>query len=348
MKSSSRLTSARGILVISLLCVCFFITYNQGYRTSLHTLRVDSLCQTLVAPGDHADKTDVKMQEEVMENTPAVSTAGKTRTIPMNAQFQETEFDRMISSLQSGGHIVLHQTWKDTCVLETKVEHMKSWESIEDKLKVIFWTDETMDRWVDVRFDGTYIKDGWDILKTADKAHIKKADVFRAMLIWYYGGIYADLDIQLRESFREFLEEKELVVTWEPREAMQRWSSYKAGDERKTFMLSGFLLSGQKSNSFIAFLIHRILQKHIDKKSGGYQDVLYATGPGAEAEAYYAYIDELQAHDSHLHVMTYREFSHYAEHHSATSWLPGSVQGIGCVNVTTVYNESTLIIGDPE
>jgi mannosyltransferase OCH1-like enzyme len=271
-----------------------------------------------------------------------------TITIPLNENFTETEFDRKITALQGDGHIVLHQTWKDTCVLETKVEHMRSWESIEDKIKVVFWTDETMDKWVEVRFEGTYIRDGWEILKNAANAHIKKADVFRALLVWYYGGIYADLDIQLRESFREFLEEKELVVAWEPREAMQRWSSYKAGDEKKTFMLSAFLLSGQRSSSFIAFFINRIIKKHIDNKSSKGQDVLFATGPAAEAEAYYAYIDQVRYHDSRIHVMTYREFSHYAEHHSTTTWIRETIKGIGCVNVTTVYNESTLIIGDPE
>ena len=119
------------------------------------------------------------------------------------------------------------------------------------------------------------------------------------------------------------------------------------GDERKTFMLSGFLLSGERYNSFIAFLVNSILSKHIDGKSSRHQDVLYATGPAAEADAYYSYIDQLDRHDTHLHVMTYREFSHYAEHYSGTSWLPGSVQGIGCLEISTIYANTTLIMGSP-
>ena len=307
--------------------------------------------------------------EDQEENT-ADDMARPRASLQLNQDFVETEFDKMISSLQSDGYIVLHQTWKDTCVLETKVDHMKSWESIEDKIKVVFWTDETMDRWISIRFNGTSIQNGWEVLKTTDKAHIKKADVFRAMLIWYYGGIYADLDIQLRESFREFLEENRTTATWEPREAMERWSQYKSGmdffdcflvddsldyvvlfiltgDARKTFMLSGFLLSGHRYNNFIAFLVNSILSKHIDGNSSSQQYVLYATGPAAEADAYYSYIDHLDRHDIDLHVMTYREFSHYAEHHSGTSWLPESVQGIGCVEVSTIYANTTLVMGNP-
>jgi len=346
------LTTARGLLVFSLLCGCYLIVYTLGYRIPVYSY-IDTICHTPVesnaeSPGAPPN-VRVDLQDEQIIEAPAASAAkGRSTTIPMSTDFVDTEFDRMVASLQKDGYVVLHQTWKDTCVLETKVEHMKSWESIEGKkIKVIFWTDETMDTWVYERFKGTYIQDGWEVVKKTDKAHIKKADVFRAMLIWYYGGVYADLDIQLRESFREFLEEKAVLIAWEPREGMERWSSYKAGDDIKTFMLSGFLLSGEKFSGFVAFLVNWILNRHLEGKSTSSQDVLYATGPAAEASAYYAYTDQLQTHDRRLHVMTYTEFLHYAEHFSATTWLPGSIQGIGCVDITSIYSNSTLIMGNP-
>lgn len=349
-KATLRLTKKRGLQVIFIVCSCLLLVSLYGYSNGVQS-KIVAACQTVVQRTHQEEawlgglSPDVPASGEL--RTDDIKTMGPSTSIPMNPEFSETEFDRMIFTLQDNGYVVLHQTWKDTCILETKVKHMKSWETIEKKLKVIFWTDDSMDAWLYSRFNGTYIYQGWELLKTCDKAHIKKADVFRAMLIWYYGGIYADLDIEIRQSFVEFLEEKTTLVSWEPREAMERWSAYKSGDAKKTFMLSGFLLCGERHSNFVAFLCSSILLNHIQGRSPKSQEVIFATGPAAEANAYYRYTEKLDEHDGTLHVMTYREFSHYAEHYSATTWLPGSIQGIGCVEIDTIYSNTTLIMGNP-
>lgn len=359
-KPLRRSTSAtRGLLVLVLLICSSFLVY---FLTTKRLLSLDRFCDNVVLgdvteplalPEDLPEsqsRPTVPLHNDDIEFTRSVddmTNVEVTTSIPINAAFVETDFDGMIFDLQRDGYVVVHQTWKDTCVLETKVDHMKSWEIVEKKLKIIFWTDETMDQWVEARFGGTYIQQGWDILKTVDKAHIKKADVFRAMLIWYYGGIYADLDIQLQSSLREFLEDRTTLVVWEPKDAMEKWTRYNPGDQRKTLMLSGFLLSGKRQSDFTAFLVNWIIHSHINHRSSPYQDVLYATGPAAEAEAYYFYTDRIEKHDRNLQVLSYRQFLPYAEHFSATTWLPGSVQGIDCVEIGTIYSNTTLLLGDP-
>jgi len=266
--------------------------------------------------------------------------------IALKPDFVQTEFDGQIIELQNNGFVVLHQTWKDDCVLESKLEHMKSWEENEEKIRIVFWNDTTMNEWVEQRFEGDIIQT-WKILESAQGSHIKKADLFRTLLIWYYGGIYADLDIKLIKSFREFLKEKTTLVIWEPEESMIQWTEFREGHLRKTLMLSGFLLSGQRFSDFISFYINWVSKNHVTGRTGRHEYVLSATGPKVEAEAYYYYTERIDRHDRYLSVLTYPQFLNYAQHFSATTWLPGSTDGIGCVDVDTVYSNDTLIHGIP-
>lgn len=267
--------------------------------------------------------------------------------IHLFGQFVQTGFDDILFDLQQQGYVVIHQTWKSTCVLETKKKYMKSWENREKKLKVVFWTDETMEAWVLERFNSTYIYQGWTAIGTTRDAHIKKADVFRALLIWYYGGIYSDLDIQLKQSLRDFLKEKQTLLVWEPEESMIRWTEFEVGSPRKTLMLSGFLLSGQRFSDFVGFYVNWVVENHLSGRSKWEDHVVDATGPRVEAEAYYYYTGRIDKHDRLLHALTYPQFLNYAEHFSETTWVADSIKDIGCMDVSMVYSKETLVLGEP-
>ena len=70
---------------------------------------------------------------------------GVNFNISLNPNFVQSEFDEHLFGLQNEGYVILHQTWKSTCVLETKKKYMSSWQEIENDLKVVFWTDDTME-----------------------------------------------------------------------------------------------------------------------------------------------------------------------------------------------------------
>lgn len=267
-------------------------------------------------------------------------------SLPLREGFALTEFDREIFSLQLE-HVVLHQTWKDTCVLETKKKYMKSWVQHEKSLKVVFWTDSLMESWVAVRFSGTYIYEAWLRIGASRDAHIKKADVFRALLIWYYGGVYADLDIKLKKSLKDFLKEKLTVIVWEPEESMLRWTEYEEGSPRKTLVLSGFLISGHRFSHFLGFYINWVAVNHLSGRSKWEDHVVDSTGPRVEAEAYYYYTGRIKHHDRFLHVQTYPQFLNYGEHFSATTWVPDAIRDISCVEINTVYSDQVLVMGKP-
>lgn len=268
-------------------------------------------------------------------------------SLPLREGFVPTKFDSEIFELQHK-YVVLHQTWKDTCILETKTKIMKSWPKREENLKVIFWTDSLMESWILERFSGTYIYEAWMTIGGTKDAHIKKADVFRVLLIWYYGGVYADLDIKLNQSLRMFLKERLTVLVWEPEEAMIQWTEYEEGSARKTLMLSGFLVSGRRFSDFLGFYVNWIAENHLSGRSKWEDHVIDATGPRIEAEAYYYYTGRIKMHDRLLHVQTYEEFLNYGEHFSETTWVPDAIKDIPCVEIDSIYSDEVLLMGQSD
>jgi len=70
-----------------------------------------------------------------------------TTTVHIGSKVED-DFDQSIFDLMSSQHMVIHQTWKDRCILDEKIPIMKTWLGTETSLKVVFWTDASMDLWM--------------------------------------------------------------------------------------------------------------------------------------------------------------------------------------------------------
>lgn len=270
-----------------------------------------------------------------------------TSEVVMREGWVDTPADARIAlQLQENSTFVLHQTWKTDCVLRSRVDYMKTWLEVEPNVRVLFWTDDTMDRWVEERFKGTPVHEAWSILEYTQQAKIKKADMFRALVMWFYGGVYADLDIEMKASIRGFVENEQTVIVWEPESAMAETNAvplggrYKKGrGARKTLMLSAFAVSGRRYADFFGYYVNWIVANTHSGRSGERTHVLDHTGPIAEAEAYYYYTGRLAEHDALLKVMSFEEFQNYGEHHTVpgdSTWEHGKDAG-ACVDVRDVY-----------
>lgn len=265
--------------------------------------------------------------------------------VEMRQGFEETLFDKLVLNLTSQGYLVLHQTWRTTCVLNNKVLPMKSWSLVEkDRLRVIFWTDKAMDVWMDTHFLDTRVYEAWKWLCRARERHIKRADFFRVLLVWFYGSIYADLDIQIKQSFRPLLEQRLTTMIWEPTQSMKELTGYKDGDDWYTQMLSGFVSSGVRYSDFLGFYINWTIENHLSGRKDRRIDVLDSTGPRAEAEAYKYYISRLDRYDRLLRVMSFDEFkAMYGDHLTESTWNPGAWKG-DCTNVQEIYERESVYL----
>jgi inositol phosphorylceramide mannosyltransferase catalytic subunit len=85
---------------------------------------------------------------------------------------------------------IIHQTYKTHC-LPTHWSHVpESWKRNNPGFRYIYWTDRDIDRFVSL-----YFPDYAKIIDSFPFA-IQKIDTVRYMLLYHYGGVYADMDIE--------------------------------------------------------------------------------------------------------------------------------------------------------
>lgn len=277
---------------------------------------------------------------------------GVTTELVMKAGWVDTPFDEFVARKLDDDRVTLHQTWKEDCVLSSRVKYMKSWLKNEPSLQVLFWTDSSMEDWVRERFEGTEVWLAWQMIGNQERmSTIKKADMFRAMAIWYYGGVYADLDIELKKSVLPLITQRETVIVWEPEWAMeQTWAGplgqyVRERGGRRTLMLSAFVVSGRRYADFLGFYVNWIVANTLSGRSNVNTHVLDHTGPIAEAEAYWYYVGRLQEHDALLRVLPYEEFQRWGEHYTEagnSTWEDGRGDG-PCQKVTTIYGDRVTV-----
>jgi hypothetical protein len=277
---------------------------------------------------------------------------GVTTELVMKAGWVDTPFDEFVTRKLEEDRVTLHQTWKEDCVLSSRIKYMKSWLKNEPTLQVLFWTDSSMEDWVRERFEGTQVWLAWQMIGNQERmSTIKKADMFRAMAMWYYGGVYADLDIELKESVLPFIMRRETVIVWEPEWAMEQTWAGQLGQymnergQRRTLMLSAFVVSGRRYADFLGYYVNWIVANTLSGRSNMDTHVLDHTGPIAEAEAYWYYVGRLQEHDALLRVLPYEEFQRWGEHYTEageSTWEDGKGDG-PCRKVTTIYGDRVTV-----
>lgn len=98
---------------------------------------------------------------------------------------------------------IIHQTWKDKNIPYStfKKEWIESWTDLNPTWEYKLWTDEDM-------YDFIATKYSW-FLPTfeAYPESIQRVDAFRYFIIYEYGGLYADLDIECFKQLDSLLKD---------------------------------------------------------------------------------------------------------------------------------------------
>lgn len=105
---------------------------------------------------------------------------------------------------------------------------------------------------------------------------ICKCDLARLLVLYKYGGVYADLDINYKKNIKKLLENKSEYFIYEPQEHMD--------DYGKKLIWNGFFAVSPK-HPFIKELIEYI-NTHYDNNLDHWKDVINMTGPRAMANVY--------------------------------------------------------------
>lgn len=93
---------------------------------------------------------------------------------------------------------------------EVWYECQNSWKNMYPNYKYILWTDEMMDDFMKKEFPKYY-----DMYKNY-KAHINRVDAVRYFILYKYGGIYADMDMQVLNDFMPYIPQNKVSMVESP------------------------------------------------------------------------------------------------------------------------------------
>ncbi|ESO88190.1 hypothetical protein LOTGIDRAFT_234732 [Lottia gigantea] len=105
---------------------------------------------------------------------------------------------------------IIHQTWKSTAVPQMFVPWVKTWMKRNPDWEYWFWTDEATRKFIADKYP--------DFLPTFDgySQPIRRADAMRYFILYEYGGVYADLDVESIQSFSPIIKKYSCFLGQEP------------------------------------------------------------------------------------------------------------------------------------
>ena len=126
--------------------------------------------------------------------------------------------------------------------------------------KYVMWTDEDLDEFVKKEFKFFY-----NTYASYD-ANIKRIDVARYLILYKYGGIYADMDYKCFKNFYSYLPGDKISISESP---------FKSNE-----YLQNALMASPKGDSFWLDVIVEA------EKRKGEKSILYSTGPNLVSDVY--------------------------------------------------------------
>ena len=107
---------------------------------------------------------------------------------------------------------IIHQTWKTAQIPHHYVKWMKSWQKNHPDWEFMFWTDESARKLIaDKQPDLLQYYDGY-------LENIRRADALRYVILYEYGGVYADLDLESLRPLDDLTRKYSCILAQEPYE----------------------------------------------------------------------------------------------------------------------------------
>jgi mannosyltransferase OCH1-like enzyme len=174
---------------------------------------------------------------------------------------------------------IIHQTWKSTIVPDEFKHNVSKCEGLDYEHKL--WTDDEMDLLVKTNFPLIYP------IYVDYPYHIQRCDAFRYMVLYLYGGIYIDIDIECKDGFDDLLK-NDLVL------AYSLGKMYKLYE----FITNEFMMSSKHNH----FMLQCILQlsynaKQYETTGIQYLNVFHTTGPAYLTKQYSIFAKKYTTHN---------------------------------------------------
>lgn len=207
------------------------------------------------------------------------------------------------------------QTWKNNDIPEKYKPLVDKVKYLNPKCNYLFFTDSDIDIFIRSKFPQYYV-----YFKTLPYV-IQKIDFFRYLAIYYYGGVYLDLDIDLHKPLDNLKGNTKCVFPLEFK---------KNGDtllQKQGYLglIGNYAFYAPKKHPFMKKIIDNIVNKRIKipfEKSGNkyMKYVFYTTGPVMVTQSYIDYKSK-----DHIDIIIKKPFEnscfgYYGKHILFGSW----------------------------
>jgi inositol phosphorylceramide mannosyltransferase catalytic subunit len=219
----------------------------------------------------------------------------------------------LFPNILNGPNII--QTWKDNDIPKKYKNFVNNIKKLNPNSKYIFFTDIEIDNFVKNKFPEYYFTYQNFPYK------IQKIDFFRYLAVYYYGGVYLDLDIKLSMTVSDLILNKKAVFPLE----FQKNGDKLLQDQGFYGLLGNYAFYAPRGHPFLRAIIKNIVNdriKNIEYKNGfNYQRyVLYKTGPVMVTQTYIDYFQKNEIDVIKPVPFRKSSFGKYGTHHLMGSW----------------------------
>jgi len=169
------------------------------------------------------------------------------------------KLDLPLGHLSGGIPAIIHQTWESTRIPTAFVPWMKSWAAAYQEWHYVFWTPDGAQAMISTKFPVESLSYSSYPLK------LQKLDARRYFVMYEYGGIFVDLDMESLRGMDDTLKPYSCVLAQHP---------IKSVDNRVTYVIANNFLACRPHHPFYKFVLDALSQYQIDHG----KDILSTTG----------------------------------------------------------------------
>jgi mannosyltransferase OCH1-like enzyme len=167
---------------------------------------------------------------------------------------------------------IIHQTWKTASIPKVAVNWIRKWQKTNPDWEYWFWTDKDVEKFFEKKYPQFL-----NLYKYFPRSHaaIQRADIMRYFILYEYGGVYADLDLEPLKSLNPITANYPCIFSEEPEEH----SNILRPNYRNEYgaLVCNAFIACRPGHPFMKYIIDH-LQQNINKTLKA-KSVMYSTGP---------------------------------------------------------------------
>ena len=201
------------------------------------------------------------------------------------------------------------QTWKTKEIPNKYKKYVDKVKKLNPDCNYIFFSDKDIDKFIKKKFPQYYNK------FKSFKYTIQKIDFFRYLAVYYYGGVYLDLDMDMNKSFDNL----DTSICTFPIE-FEKSSDELLHKQNFYKLIGNYAFYAPKNDKFIKKIINNIMNNKIDvsniKNHNKY--IFYTTGPVMVTQSYIDYKNNINLIKPKIFKKA--SFGDYGKHVAVGTW----------------------------